>query len=350
MKEQRAFASYLAATAVTRQVAALGAEARVYLSRRQESGEWAHIKGIPADRFDFDWIADTFGGGHYRYAVYGVREDGSKGFLDGMGGVFDVEGLPKPSTPLAPAVAVAAPAAQDNPLVLMLQEQARESRALLGELVKALGERKPEGGGLLEQLAVLKQLGVLGGAREGVAPAEFAKGMVEQFTKGMEMGRKLEGGEPADPLSAAIEHVGGPIVERLMALDRSAPAPALLPAQEVHGPGTEVPAMPPNAPAWYGAATPYLPLLFESAKRGAAAGSVVNLLLDNVPDAMYDALADDAARPNFVERTLAILPNGFRASEPVAAWTRAFLAEVEATLHEHEPPDITGASPDGAGS
>ena len=108
--------------------------------------------------------------------------------------------------------------------------------------------------------------------------------------------------------------------------------------------------MPPNAPAWYGAATPYLPLLFESAKRGAAAGSVVNLLLDNVPDAMYDALADDAARPNFVERTLAILPNGFRASEPVAAWTRAFLAEVEATLHEHEPPDITGASPDGAGS
>lgn len=353
-RADRAAKSYMAAQDAVLKAVGLGGEARISLARKnKESGEWEHIKSFPADHFDMDQVALEYGGGHYRVLVYGVREDGSKGWLEGMGTVFDIAGESLPiRRQSAPAVNVTegAPAARGGPdtLMLVLLDQANRRADDLRETLLALigAERKGgSGDGALDKtLETLSRFGVLGGDKgPGFDPQKYATDLVDMWHKGIERGEELAPGRRSSTGFADVVREVAPILKDGMDMFREAqgntPPLKLVPGAAAK-PG---PVAPPTAvdlstlPPWLQAVHKYLPLLVGMAVFGSEPEGVAVDVLNKLDEDTVAALTQDVQVEGWEQKTLGLLPP--QLSQAHAGWTQRVLAAIKAEVLRPEEPE-----------
>jgi hypothetical protein len=335
IREEQSAQSYLAAFETSQKIQALGGQARVSLARRSPEGEWAHIRAFSAQHFELDKIAEEFGGGHYRALVYGTREDGSKGWLEGMGGVFDIEGEPKivvrgtPAAPAPVAVAVAPTVPASDPMVMAT----RMTEMIMSAVTAALGAMRPrEERDPIETLRAAKELFA------PATPIDATKLALDSMREGMKAAQEMEGG--GDSYAGVIREaipVLGDVARAFASQSRGPERPALPPGPPPAGPNhPAVPASDPR-PLWLRELWPYLPLVANLAAAGFDAGAAASQLLAKLPDAVYENVAEDSERDGFVNRTLAILPNALVA--PHGPWLTAVLAAMQAEIAESNAED-----------
>lgn len=306
------------------------------------TGRLAYVVRLPFEAFSEEVVQQQYGGGTYQARLHG--EDG-RAITSKM---FDVVGSATPP-------GITTPATMDPMVKLVMDQNEKRADDFKTLLVAALGKDRPASSedSLLKIITVLKELGLVGGnARDtGITPGEYAHGLVEQYEKGLQDGRRIENPDvERDPLSIALESIGAPLAQLFAAKAMQeqpgtvvvAPAPPPVvaapspPEQEVHTVAV-------NPPAWLKLVEPYLPLLWNAAARHMRPESVVPMIVDNLSDDVYDLLAVDAMTPGFVERTLAVLPPGFARS--AKEWTTDFLTALMKELAEDEDGNIVGTIP-----
>ena len=352
LKEEADATALLAALEVSQKIQSLGGTAKVSLARRMETGDWGHVRFFQASTFDMDKIAEEFGGGHYRALVYGQLPDGSKGYLPGMGGVFDIEGESFPITRRAPAgaapvaapvVAAPVPAAAEESMRMAVQMTQMVMGAVTAALasVRPAPERDP-----LDMLRAAKEL-FSGGQGD---PAQVVRDHIGVLREGIEVGRNLEG--PGDSYAGVLREALPMVrdvaqaITAAQGMSHAVPVPPV-PVRVAVGSG---PAASPEAlaeatrPAWLAALWPYLPLLSGIARGGMRADLAASMLLDKLPDSLWENVAEDAARPGFADRTLAALPNAIVA--PHGAWLSDVLREIVAEVSEEDDGEGEGGEVD----
>jgi hypothetical protein len=171
---------------------------------------------------------------------------------------------------------------------------------------------------------------------------------------GIEIGKSAEGGE--NSYWPVLEKFAGPVskvLEHALARERGGMPPApdqpaqIPPAATPRPPAAEAP-VDPNMPAWFAHLKPHLPVLLNWAKMGKDPGLYAEVLLDNIPESGIFEIRAASLDPQFVDKTLAVLPM-FR---PYSAWATQMLTNIKELLsqpavEEQEDENSGGAGGDG---
>lgn len=280
--------------------------------------EYKRLPGRPTKGFDPDSVALAYGGGCYRFIVR--KANGQ------WGGQFEIEydGAIQAKAPEPAAPPAAAPAGQNNEMMLMFLNQAAEAQranaAMQLESMKALATAigsRPAGPSLVEILGIVKELSALNAGAGGKAPNPLS---LMRDTMGIIRELKDEAGGGDGEATPDLKVIGilGRLIER--ALERrgdGAPAAAAPAAPQLAAPKKEEPAAatapaaaPAPAPHPFAAKYPSLwPELAPNIKdleqaieSGIAPAVVVGGLLKSVPvgSPMRSELEDFADDPEAV--------------------------------------------------
>lgn len=300
--------------------------AAISVNRQNEKNptRWDYCAKIPVPEFDLDSIKREFGGGVYRCRVI----DAKGAFVRGFNFSIDARFQPQPivGTVQGPGAAAI---------------EAQEWRGMFKDLVMAM----IAGRGAVSQTdpleAGLKIAALVTGAAQHSSPA---KEMLDVFLKGMDLAEKRV--VPTDSFGSMV-HAASPLFsaladniraqieqKRLRQLHPSpaAPAPPAAPTD---------PTMPPVATgpyAWLAQVGPYVAQLTLLAQADKDPALYADLVLDQLPEPVYEAIAESAKDPRFVEEVVNRVPE----ARMYSAWFRQFLTHLrDGLLEPEEPPPPT---------
>ena len=250
-------------------------------------------------------IQQKYGGGYFRFTLYGEGGPGAGGILKQPH--VEIEG--EPITPAAaPPAALAPAAAAPDPMAMALQMATIMSQSVTGmiaPLVEIMKAQQPP-------------------------PGLDAKDLMKIFRQGVDLGRD---GPEAGPYDDVVKHLGGPLLNMLAQGQASpaAAAPALSPPADTAT--AAVPGARPELPGWAQILAPHVPGLAHLANLRADPVHWAGETADKLPPNQLDALAEHVQHPEFLDELTRCFP------ELVThrAWLLAFR---EALLHELLEEDV----------
>lgn len=264
----------------------LGGEvSTVQLWRRDTSGKLAYLEQWPVDQFSLDHVRDLYGGGRYqaRFKDHDHQYVRAKDFR--IDGPAKYPGRDDDSKDRG----------DSRESLTMLQVMMQE---VLQELRRPRSAGEAEGSDALNlavkmsEMVESKVANVVEALRANQRdPLGFAD-MMELVDRGIDLGRRLEGGSETDVIRA----LGGELISFLR--DRKAGPMAGAPA----GGGGQAAAAPANVPPWVQLFRQYIPMLTARARAGKSPETIAALIVEDLPDPAADFLERQLARgPAFRE-------------------------------------------------
>jgi hypothetical protein len=345
MREQSALDSYKAAYELSQRVQALGGAARASLARRSPEGEWSHLRSFPASSFDLDRLADEYGGGHFRVQVFGTREDGSKGWIEGVGGVFDIEGeailIRRGEVPVKDEPARESGA--EKVLAVLMQQNANMMQLLLAA-IQGMRPQPSEGSDPLKVVELAQKIAGFG--TNAIAPEQYIKDRADSydagFNKGVDIGTREGRRGDSDPgWPGVVRDLAGPAFEAIRAAAPALQPPSLQarialmqdsPQARIAPAGQEVHVV--NEPTWFRGLKPWLPMIGFAAQNKMAPAKAAGLVMDQISDDEYEAFADDVLGPDFAARMTPLLPAVLVQRFP--EWVSQTLSAIRAAVEEEQ--------------
>lgn len=332
------------------EVGAAGKTVKLY-KRDPMTGKLAYCPGgvIPREAFNEELVFSRWGAGMFQARL---RDEHNRPLGSKMFQIVDLkDGAPKPDA--------AAKSSELDPFAKMLVEsqekRADEFKTLLLAML-ARNNDAPKGGGILETITVLSQLGLIG-KNESVNPREIVKDLHEAWADGRAVGAEQGDGGRRGGGFADVVHDVAPLVQEGFALLKNAQTPpqARPPQRALPGPAGKPPepvAGQPAAPAapvvdvatlppWLQGVYRYLGLLVGMANADMDPEATADQILNKLPPEAEEALARDVAVEGWEAKTLGLLPP--QLSQAHEGWTRAVLTAIKTALTT--PPDEPEPAP-----
>lgn len=352
-------------------------EVRISVYRAQaRGGQPAFLEtiGAPLDRDVSQAIRDRFGGGQYQLQFRLVDEGGIKRQRH-----LTIAGPPKPHPEEEPEEDQ-----EGEETRARAQEEESEVQRLrrkLEEKTEELREAKTMDliSGLAREVASLKEelrnppreaegqnpaelaLSILGAVQaqtqpylqallERKEPEPTAETMMDAFFRGLEAANQLQSG---NEYAGVIREVGKPLVGLLGQAIEQGRVPTMGGADPTMA-RPNPPDVAPNPEPWQRMIAPYVPHLMKWAQLGSDPEMRARLVLEEIPDAQLDQLAEAVYQDGFLEEFLAAVP----AAQPHRPWFSMFYGELRDGMDDiytreedaqEEGPGVevgTGAPPD----
>lgn len=335
-------------------------ESLALLWRRGDKGRLAFAGQLPlADVAARGAVAiqEVYGGGEF--VIRFSKGDQSAGhkteIIEGDPIYPSVRPRETPGVPTA-QVPSAAPTTDIGHIIKeVITEQGKQTERLVMMVVGAMGKQKGGDGDEDVFNKAIRIAELMKGESKGGLSEET---LVSIFTRGMDTAEKINqrfsgratgdgdgegGGGDADPVMGVL-NVFGPTVAKIMEkklLEEPTARPALPPA----APAAAAPVTPPPTPApvaeapvgpvWLIHLKPYLKDLLALAKQDKDPDLYSEVLLDRLPDNVYDELQEFAKRDDFVELVLTNLPAEF---QPYPVYMKTFVGLVKEKITAPESP------------
>lgn len=330
-------------------------EGRVFIRRRDDKGQMAALGSFPASDFTIDQVIRDFGGGRYDATFWkGPENLGSVQFnVDEsiprrLPKSFLVESdAPSTPTPASPGYPVP-PWGVMSPEIVALKEVLSKQAELVNQLIVQMATREQaprEQISIQDIIALMNARGTPTGAEQ----------LIAAIKDGVELGRSAgEGGGGDKGYWPVLERLAGPVartLESALERDRGAvrgalPAPAGAPGRPAAPPSSGVPAMPPGAPTWLVHLAPHVPALIAYARANKDPALYAAVILDNIDPGAQLEIAEAAKDPQFIEKTVAVLPAPLKA---YSVWCQQVLDEMRKILLAPVEDDTGGDGGDGMG-
>lgn len=349
-----------------------GQHVTVSVYRVPKSGRREFLETLEADFLAGDPLGEIkkqFGGGkyHLQVRVNGTIKAGYTEYIAGPPKPMDPEPEPEPEAgPEDP---------EKERLRRELEEMKREARELpmmelMGKLLETMQEikrdlRNPPAQAQGQNPAEMA-LSIMGHVQDQTRPYleallersrshDPAELMIEGFKRGMDVTERLREG---DNYSSVIREIGRPLVETLQkSVNRDSEVDlsprrrgghrprAGAPAAGAVGAGT--PTGTPDTghepePDWYECFKPVIPKLISWARSGSNPELRARLILEDVPDQLFNPLARALRSDDFLQEFIEYVPEGAGLED----WFRIFFDELRAGIrYEDEPPVQTDQEP-----
>jgi hypothetical protein len=290
---------------------------------RRTDGELAFIDSLPGTECTLRQIKRRFGGGRYNV-------EGQEFIIEGS--PVSPEGESMVMRPRGSQVVQAPPAATgtgiDTGALLMTVFKQQ------GDILIALLTKRETA--VSDPVAMFKAVDDAVARRLATAPpATPVEQLLKMYRDGMAMGQGMaEGRDPEEAGWSKMLETVAPALNGLVA--RFAPVPPAAAPVAVVPPPAALPAHPEGLPVTPLARVmvdlaPALPQLLEEAKKGTPAATIAEYIHQNADQAQYDALAEAAESPQFVEQLLEELG---RLVAPIkAGWAVPWLRTVVEALN-----------------
>jgi len=298
-----------------------GEQGRVAIQRRLPDGTLANLPSLPVKTFDIDLVAEKYGGGKYEVRFY-------KGSLYCGYESFTIDPSIQPKKELPPEVRVAGAGEAPTWLAAVLDK--------MGDAIKAMADRKPEPlPAPIDPMAMIRAIGeTMKALTPAPAPAlppgpglkdqiDMIKSVVEVGTTILDARSESGGGGSGDDYMNTVSKLAEPITDLVrlrvqQETDRRRFNPAARPRVTQPSRNAVTGSIPVAAqpggqpvigvPAWLVEVQKWVPMIVKRARGGKSAEDTAFFILDELSEPTVQALAAQAAQPDFGAKLAQLLP------------------------------------------